>query len=140
MTQHQLVLEFHERFAVPVATAPRQLDRDEFRFRFRFMEEELLEFAAAYQDGDLVKQVDALLDLAYVVHGTAAMMGLPWERLFDAVHAANMRKISAREARARGIDVGNVRHEYDVRKPPGWVGPEDELSNILLEHGYEGQS
>lgn len=139
MTQHELVLEFHRRFGVPIADAPRPLGHDEFSFRAHFLNEELVELIEAYRAGDFVKQVDALLDLAYVVHGTAAMMGLPWERLFDAVHAANMRKISAREAHARGIDVGSVRHEYDVRKPPGWVGPEDELSNILLEHGYEGQ-
>lgn len=135
MTQHQLVLEFHERFAVPVATAPRQLDRDEFRFRFGFMEEELLEFAAAYQDSDLVKQVDALLDLAYVVHGTALMMGVPWERAFDIVHSANMRKMSVRELRAVGFDVPNARHDTDVKKPPGWVGPEAELTQLLREHG-----
>lgn len=125
MTQHEMVKEFHERFSVTVAQAPRELSGDEFSFRFKFLHEELREFDEAYRRGDLVKQADALLDLAYVVHGTALMMGLPWDDMFALVHEANMRKVSAREAGVVG------RHPLDVVKPAGWVGPEDGLAALL---------
>lgn len=135
MTQHELVLEFHRRFGVPIADAPCALNEEEFTFRAHFLNEELIELIEAYRAGNLVKQADALLDLAYVVHGTAAMMGLPWEQLFVIVHEANMRKVSVRDARAQGLNVGEARHEFDVRKPPGWIGPEDELRATIIAHG-----
>ena len=125
MTQHEMVQEFHERFSVTVAPEPRELSADEFKFRFGFLHEELQEFAEAYASGNMIKQADALLDLAYVVHGTALMMGLPWDAMFKAVHDANMRKVSARDAGVAG------RHPLDVVKPAGWVGPEAALAKLL---------
>ena len=125
MTQHEMVKEFHERFSVTVAQAPRELSNDEFSFRFKFLHEELREFDEAYRRGDIVKQADALLDLAYVVHGTALMMGLPWDAMFAAVHDANMQKVSARDAGVAG------RHPLDVVKPAGWIGPEATLAALL---------
>jgi len=125
MTNYKRVLEFHEKFGVPVAKHPMQLTAEDFHFRYAFMHEELEEFAEAWGASNLVKQADALIDLAYVVFGTAAMMGLPWEKLFDAVHEANMKK------RKTLVDEPGSRHKFDVRKPEGWVGPEDAMRKIL---------
>ena len=39
---------------------------------------------------------DALIDLTYVAMGTAYMMGLPWQDLWDEVQRANMSKVRAK--------------------------------------------
>jgi len=131
-SDNEKVREFHEQFGVPVAEQPRQLTADEFHFRFDFMHEELKEFAEAWGSSSIVDQADALIDLSYVVLGTAAMMGLPWEELFDAVHKANMQK------RRVAADDADARHAFDVRKPPGWTGPEVEIGAILASRGWRG--
>lgn len=131
-TQHQLVIDFSYRFGIPVRTVPQQLSKDEFKFRVDFMKEELDEFIEAYRYQDLVKQADALLDLVYVVHGTAIMMGLPWEDLFSVVHLANMKKVLAAEL---DVPANQLRLLDDVRKPPGWQPPEPMLRAILTAAG-----
>jgi predicted HAD superfamily Cof-like phosphohydrolase len=130
-TQHDMVTEFHARFGIPVRKVPQELNQEEFNWRHKFLQEELRELGDAWTDGNLVGQVDALLDLAYVVHGTAVLMGLPWDLLFPVVHDCNMQKVSYAEAKAKGLEVGEPRHTYDVRKPPGWQGPEGRLWALL---------
>lgn len=130
----EYVKDFHEKFSVPVRRKPASLPADEFEFRHKFMQEELDEFERAWNDGDLTKQFDALLDLQYVVLGTALMMGLlprTWFDGFMAVHGANMQK---RRAADLGIE---GRHAYDVRKPPGWVPPEARLLELLRRAGAD---
>jgi hypothetical protein len=99
------------------------LDQDAFHFRVGFMKEELAEFMYAHNDSNIVDAVDALVDLVYVVLGTAAMMGVPWEAVWDEVHTANMKKVRATDASQskRGSTL-------DVVKPVGWEKPE------LLQH------
>ena len=129
MSNYESVREFHERFGVPVAETPTELAETEFKYRFNFLDEELVELHEAWMNGDLVKQADALIDLVYVALGTALMMGLPWEDLFAIVHRANMQK--------RRVAVGEPgsRHAFDVRKPDGWVGPEDAMRIVLQANG-----
>ena len=83
--------------------------------------EEATEFVDSYRDFDVVGQFDALLDLAYVVAGTALMMGITpeqWDEGMAAVHNANMKKVRATSAgdSKRGT-------KLDVVKPEGWTGP-----------------
>lgn len=102
--------EFHKKFGLPTEAdgPPRPLTTEELMFRFRFMLEELAEFAEAmgldfqHQVGplpaegavaqDLPKAADALIDLSYVTLGTGQMMRLPWAALFADVQRANMTK------------------------------------------------
>lgn len=127
VTQHRQVLEFHRRFDVPRPAEPRLLDGEAYEFRVGFMQEELREFCQAHMVGDLEQSFDALLDLAYVVIGTAIMMGLPWDEGFDEVHRANMEK--QRTRRAADSKRGTA---LDVTKPEGWQPPN--LAAVLDEH------
>jgi predicted HAD superfamily Cof-like phosphohydrolase len=72
--------------------------------RHNFMQEELHEFAVALANDDLSGMADALIDLVYFALGTAVAMGLPWRKLWNAVHEANMQKIPLLSR--RGSDAG----------------------------------
>lgn len=138
-TDFQKVGDFHKKFEIPYVESgtmlsspqPRQVASDVVEFRTRFMQEELDEWKAACEAGDDAKAFDALLDLAYVVLGTAHVMGYPWPEGFEMVHRANMAKeraSSARDARsARG-------HALDVVKPAGWAAPDIEW--LLRSFGW----
>lgn len=151
MPEFDDVKAFHQKFDLiwhPDGSAPVHLTPQKIADRVNFMLEELGEFVNAagtvfidfdsdkaepycflFSDRnqsppDLPKMADALVDLVYVALGTAVQLGLPWAKLWDDVHAANMRKV-------RG---SSTRNYIDVIKPPGWVGPKGEA--ILAEVGY----
>lgn len=113
------VLAFQQKFNVPVAATPHFLQEEVFQFRLKFLQEELDEFEVAHLSGDMHGAADALVDLAYVLHGTALMMGLPWPTLWGEVQRANMAKVRAKHAgeSKRGTAL-------DVVKPEGWKGPD----------------
>lgn len=117
--ERQDVIAFHQKFGVPVAPMAAFLNPEAYAFRVKFMQEELDEFSEAHSTGDMHGAADALVDLAYVVHGTAHMMGLPWPRLWDEVQRANISKVRATDASQskRGTAL-------DVIKPAGWVAPD----------------
>ncbi len=116
--QHD-VHEFQRQFEIPMAQTPSLLGPELYRFRAGFLEEEVREFREAHDAGDLLGAADALVDLAYVLHGTALMMGLPWPRLWETVQEKNMLKVRALHAAdsKRGTT-------YDVVKPAGWTPPD----------------
>lgn len=121
LTNYGDVHLFHRKFRLPHPKVPQLLDHDTANFRIKFMEEELDEFVNAAVRDDLPRAADALIDLVYVVMGTAVMMGLPWQALWDAVQYANIRKVRA----AGDDDPLSVRkNKLDVVKPPGWVSPD----------------
>jgi ADP-ribose pyrophosphatase YjhB (NUDIX family) len=61
--------------------------------RLAFLQEEVREYAAAAEAGDVVEIADALADLLYVVHGTALVHGIPIDAVFDEVHRSNLTKV-----------------------------------------------
>jgi predicted HAD superfamily Cof-like phosphohydrolase len=140
------VRSFHMRFDQLSNTSPAHLTKRKLAERANFMLEELCEFADAAGlkpginegdfcflpdfggDQDLSLQADALVDLVYVVLGTAAMMGLPWDKLWDDVHRANMTKV-------KGVTHRNMGFGADIAKPANWVGPQTGL--ILAIAGYD---
>lgn len=137
--------DFHAKFELPTAYSyygeinqdfklkrdPQFLTIDNHLFRRKFMQEELEEFDAACAVGDLPKAADALVDLVYVVLGTAHLMGLPFNELWEAVQAANMAK-----ERAVANDARSKRgHRLDVVKPEGWVAPP--IAEILEKAGWK---
>ena len=90
------VQQFHEAFGVPIADRPTAaLSAELVALRVRLMEEELAEYKAAAEAGDLVAIADALTDLAYVLFGTYISHGLQdaAEALFAEVHRSNMSKL-----------------------------------------------
>lgn len=123
----QDVRDFNEKFKLPMYDTPGHLTSRKLQERICFIEEELKEFKEAVAIQDLAGQADALIDLAYVVKGTAIMLGLPWEDLWLDVQRANMGK----ELRSSN---GDNDYKLGVFKPPGWKGPSTD--DVLKLHGY----
>lgn len=119
------VYAFHEKMGMAPGTRPIRLPRAIFQNRIDFIHEELTETVEAYNDTDYEGVVDGLIDLVYVVLGTAVMMGLPWQQLWKEVHSANMRK-------KPGVSKRNM--PFDAIKPEGWRPPD--LFSILERYGY----
>lgn len=117
---------FHSRFGLPNVLDspinPHLLDDDVYKFRIDFMAEELTEFEDAHKAGDLALAADALIDLVYVVMGTAHLMGLPWKELWNEVQRANMEKVRAPDAES-----SKRHHHFDVIKPEGWQPPDIDM-------------
>jgi predicted HAD superfamily Cof-like phosphohydrolase len=107
---------------LPIGAYPCLLNKTQAALRVVYMLEELAEFNQATSEGSLVKSADALVDLAYFALGTAAMMGLPWEDLWRAVHSANLAKVP-------GTDKYGA---AGLIKPEGWGSPRDAIDKILV--------
>ena len=60
--------------------------------RLRLIFEEVAELCEAIMDNDVAEVADALVDIEYVVVGSSVEFGLPHDRIWQAVHAANMGK------------------------------------------------
>jgi predicted HAD superfamily Cof-like phosphohydrolase len=122
MTSHyQDVLDFHTKFEVPLASTTTLLEGEALEFRIKFLQEELDEFKKAHVENNLEDAIDALIDLQYVLAGTAQMMGISpeqWQEHWDVVQNANMSKVRAQSASEskRGTSL-------DVVKPFGWTAP-----------------
>lgn len=93
--EQQLVREFHETFGHPVATEPTLVDERTYRLRHSLIGEELDEYLAACESGDIVEIADALADLQYVLSGTAVVHGMNLGGLVEEVHRSNMSKLGA---------------------------------------------
>lgn len=132
---HEDVADFHRKFGLEYQGPPRFLDPELTKFRLKFLKEELKEFEDAVTAGDMVKAFDALIDLNYVSHGTAYLMGLPWAAGWAAVQRANMRKVRAASLEDSAAKTGRG-HASDVVKPPGWIAPDTELTVLLSGAGW----
>lgn len=115
------IRDFHVKFGLEYNGQPRALDEEASDFRIRFMQEELDEYKAGVYAGDLAQQFDALIDLMYVLLGTAYLQGFPVRDGWQAVHRANMSKV-----RAESSDQSKRGSRLDVVKPPNWVPPDIE--------------
>lgn len=139
---------FHEKFGLPrvgrycslcdqthdfdpaVQPGPREVPDELLDFRGKFLDEELAEFYKGMADEDIAQMADALVDLVYVAMGTAHLLGLPWEELWDDVQRANMAKV---RAASDGSD-SKRGSAWDVVKPEGWVPPD--TWRVLERHGW----
>lgn len=110
---------FQNFFKVPMAVQPSLLSEELFRFRAKFLHEEVMEFVQGHNAQNLCDAADALIDLAYVLHGTALMMGLPWDALWREVHHKNMKKV-----RVTRVDESKRGSIYDIKKPKEWTPPD----------------
>lgn len=113
------VKAFRNKFGLGCPTVPQLLCEAAFELRSTLIDEELREFKEAHDIGDLAEAADALVDLVYVVLGTAIEMGLPWDELWKDVQRANMDKI-----RATSSEESKRGSAMDVIKPVGWKPPQ----------------
>lgn len=124
------VWDFHEQFQINYETpdVPRLLPPDMAKLRVDRLQEELDEYREAVEAGDLVKALDALVDLLYILlgavhlHGFTKIFGRAWVR----VHAANMKK-----ERAKRVEDSKHGSIFDIVKPEGWEPPY--LDDLLAE-------
>ncbi len=116
------VRQFHTTFDVPVCDTPQVPDFPRVRLRLQLIDEEATETRLALFDTyghacngteahKLPELASELCDLLYVVFGTALEFGIPLGEVWEAVHAANMRKAT-----------GGVRRSATgkILKPDGW--------------------
>jgi len=121
-----LVADFHQAFGHPVKEQIGVPDWRRCELRIALIREELEELEQAFQEGDIVKAADALIDLEYVLHGTTLECGLQYkhEALFAEVHRSNMSKL--------GPDGKPLyREDGKVMKGPDYKGPD--LGKILAD-------
>ena len=111
------IKDFHERYEMEYTGEPRVLPYDLFQFRIEFMKEEMIEYinASDFKKGNMADQLDALVDLTYIILGTAYLQGFDFDEAWRRVHAANMKKVKGVSKRS---------DQYDVIKPDGWVAPD----------------
>lgn len=129
--------DFHNNFGFTQPAGPKLLDDEHMAMRLNFMLEELRETADAIGfklvmnvaspsviyfrkiAGDpginLEGYLDGLIDLAYVLFGTAWLTDVDIEEGWRRVHAANMRKV-----RATAVEQSLRGSTFDVVKPKGW--------------------
>lgn len=120
------IADFHKKFGLDYTGDPHELDPLLQRFRMRFIREEYLELRRAMteefeSDNEHTakiareNQLDAIIDLMYVLLGYAYLRGWDFEEAWRRVHAANMKK--------RRANPGEGRSFWDVVKPEGWMRP-----------------
>lgn len=148
------IVEFHEKYELEGLSPMGALDPSTMDFRHKFMQEELHEWlknqCAAYDettrpliDRDpanyahhLEETLDGLVDLMYVLLGTAYLHGFQevFAEAWNRVHAANMTKVRA------ALDGSDSKRgtSLDVVKPAGWEKPVHtdlvECNDIHLAH------
>jgi predicted HAD superfamily Cof-like phosphohydrolase len=112
--QWQMVREFHEKFSRQSLETPGELSKERVKRRVKWMREELDEFS---ESKNIYEQADAIIDLMYFALGALVEMGVPPEKIFEAVHDANMAKLWP-DGKPRRDNEGKI------IKPPGWKEPD----------------
>lgn len=92
--QIDLVRDFHEKFRALVSEKPSLIPEDRSTNRYRLMKDEVEEYLAGVQQGDLENVAKELADILYAVYGTILEHGLQdkIEAIFEEVHRSNMSK------------------------------------------------
>ena len=123
------IVTFYEKFGLTKADYPILLDNQTMDFRINFLQEELDEIKQGYKDKDIAEVADGLVDLVVVAMGTAYLMGLPWDWLWDEVLRANLSK-------ERVVNAGESKRgsSLDLKKPDGWKPPD--IEGCLLDCGW----
>ena len=114
--------DFHDKFGLDKPANPKMLDIDTLAFRIKFLQEELNEVLEAAADNDTAQVAAELCDLVYVTIGMADMMGVDFQKHWDVIQEANMKKERCTDASKskRGSTL-------DIIKPEGWVKPDHQV-------------
>lgn len=113
------VSAFHAACNVPMLTLPAVPPEDRVALRKSLIDEEVnRELLPAMERGDIVEIADAMADSIYVIVGSALEYGVPLDRVWDAVQAANMAKVDPITGKVRRREDGKI------LKPPGWTAPD----------------
>jgi len=120
--------DFHRRYGYHQCDKPSipQKNTDLVSLRIDLLDEELSELKVAIGDNNVANALDALVDLTYVILGTAWLFNLPFDAAWEEVHKANMKKVRASSKRS---------DFYDVVKPVDWTAPD--IIKVIKEGKYE---
>ncbi|MDB5190394.1 MAG: hypothetical protein JWN49_720 [Parcubacteria group bacterium] len=90
----KLVEEFHTKFRQPILNNPSLIPEDRANNRYRLMKDEVEEYIAGAQKGDIENLAKELADILYAVYGTILEHGLQNKMgaVFEEVHRSNMSK------------------------------------------------
>ena len=124
MNVFKAVEEFHRKYGIRVGVIPEFPKHQERVLRKKLLEEEYEEYLAAENKHDFEEVARELVDIIYIVCGTAVSYGIPLDKVFEEVHNANMRKTG--DAR---------RDDGKILKPEGWQPPD--IKKVLYDAGYE---
>lgn len=93
-TQLDLVKAFHQKFRALINENPSLIPQERYELRYRLMKEEVEEYLAGAQNGDLENIAKELGDILFTVFGTIVEHGLQdkMEAVFDEVCRSNMSK------------------------------------------------
>lgn len=134
--KNEMVRKFNQQV---LSIDPRPLglmDPAEMSFSLEALREEVTEMADAYDKGDLVGVVDALIDLDFFRRGILYKHGVTpelYDKMFEVVARKNMEKVQGRCKENRDF------LPFDAVKPDDWVGPEEELRILLEQHMDSGE-
>ena len=108
------VKKFHQKFGMEYDGPPRELEPTLHDFRKKFIDEEMKEFKTA-QNSE--QELDAIIDLIYVLIGYALLRGWKFKLAWQKIHEKNMLKTRSKQG-------DKARHSTDVVKPAGWTAPD----------------
>lgn len=96
-------------------------------FRISLIDEEYDDLVQAIHWGDKKFIAKKAADLVYVVVGTCVALGIPFDAVFDAVHASNMTKLD---------DEGKpyLNAQGKALKGPNYVAPEPIIDKLVQNH------
>lgn len=108
------VEEFHTKFRVPVIDQPSRIGKDRYELRHALMRDEVVEYLAGAESGDLENISKELADILYAVYGSILEHGLQdkMEEIFAEVHKSNMSKEYSEFKMKKGADYV----EADIKK------------------------
>jgi len=105
MSNFEKVVDFNEKFGVPVRQKPDpgvfDVDPKLVKLRMDLIREEMKELEHAVSQKDYVETVDALGDILYVVYGMGASIGINMDKAFRLIHDSNMSKLCKTEDDAK---------------------------------------
>lgn len=120
MNMIEKVHAFHVKFGQHHPEAPAEMPASIASLRKKLVLEEATELVLAIDRGELDEQLDACVDLLYVVVGTVVSLGMTnvLEEAFERVHHANMQKVLTPSRHESKRDSA-----HDIVKPEGWKKP-----------------
>jgi len=105
----------------------KELMRKFLEFRIKFLEEELNETKAAFENNDPEEIVDGLIDLCVIAIGTLDAFNVDSEKAWNEVYKANLAKTpGVKESRPNPLGLP------DLIKPDGWEAPSHKGNHGLL--------
>lgn len=106
-----------ERFMTACDQTVGQAHGRQYELYYNLIKEEVAELMAAHSQGDIVEQLDALVDILVVTIGALHSMGVDAEGAWNEVMRTNFAKIDPATGKV------NKRHDGKVLKPEGWTPP-----------------